>query len=601
MLQSRRPSDELTPIDGIAPAAGERRMCLLIIGEGFVATHPLPETGDLIIGRSEDADICIDVSSVSRRHALLHIGSAVQIEDLGSANGTFVDDQRLQPGVAARMTAGSMFELGSTMLIVQDTYTATRPRRIWTHGYFEARLEEECARAERADSSFSVLRIRVHDKQAKAVAMHEILLATLRSGDILATYGPDDYEVLIVDASADEAGRILSRIADRLRAKGANARTGIASFPGDGRVPAALMARACAQVDDPSEAEATLEIVVESPVMRRLHKLVERAAASDINVLILGETGVGKEIFAERLHALSSRVAHPLIRLNCAALPESLLESELFGHERGAFSGAVAAKVGLLESADGGTLFLDEVGDMPASLQAKLLRVLEAQQVRRVGGIESRDIDIRVVAATHRNLEAEVAAGRFRQDLFFRLNGLSIVVPPLRDRKEEIELLAETFAADTCRRHQRPAPAIADKAVRAMRRYEWPGNIRELRNVIERAVVLCGNGPITLEHLPSDKMASTFEMAKIATAHHPLAAVETNPDQRAPARAQTLPETLDLRAAVRQRERELIERALRESDGNQTRAAKLLGISRRTLISKIEDQGLERPRGGKRR
>jgi DNA-binding NtrC family response regulator len=603
MLKTRRFTDELTPIDGIVNPDTDRRMCLLIIGEGFVGTHPLPDSGDLIIGRSEDADVCIDVPSVSRRHALLHIGSTMQIEDLGSANGTFVHDQRLERGVAAALQTGAMFEVGSTMLIVQDSYTAARPRRIWTHGYFEARLEEECTRGGRANGSFSLLRIRTDGKKAKAHALHELLLAALRPSDILATYGPDDFEVLVVDATVEESTRILRRICDRLSAKGAQVRTGIASFPHDGRVPEALMARACAQIEegqDPDEVSGA--IVVESPMMKTLHKMVERVAASDINVLILGETGVGKEVFAERIHTLSSRVAEPLLRLNCAALSENLLESELFGHERGAFTGAVSAKQGLLEAANGGTLFLDEIGDMPLSLQAKLLRVLEARCVRRVGGIEPRPIDIRIVAATHRDLETDITNGRFRQDLFFRLNGISIVVPPLRERKEEIEALARSFVAASCKRQHKPRPEIGNRAVRALRRYEWPGNIRELRNVMERAVLLCGPDPIGLEHLPADKMAGTFEMSKMkATGFEPPTTPIEAPAAKFGPRADTAVETIDLKTGIRERERELIQLALQRSSGNQTKAAKLLGISRRTLISKIEDHGLPRPRKDKRK
>ena len=594
MLKGGRFQDELTPIEGIR-LESNNRLCLLIIGDGFVSTYPLPESGDLIIGRAEDADIPIDVASVSRRHALLHVGSTICIEDLGRANGTFINETRLQRGRAATLGPGAMFELGSTMLILQDSHTASRPRRIWTHGYFEARLEDECARAERSGGSFSLLRIRAENKQAKTAAMHELLLSTLRPGDILASYGPDDYEVLIVDATPNESRQVIERLERRLEQKGAAIRTGCASYPHDGRAPELLMAHACAQVDAGVGDVTAGGIIIESGVMKSLHKLAERVAASDINVLILGETGVGKEVFAERIHALSPRAAGPLLRLNCTALSDTLLESELFGHERGAFTGATAAKPGLLETASGGTVFLDEIGDMPLALQAKLLRVLEQRCVRRVGGIENRPIDIRIVAATHRDLESEVQRDRFRQDLFFRINGISLVVPPLRDRREEIEPLARTFI-EAARKRQRVGPIeLSDKALRAMQRYEWPGNIRELRNVIERAVLLCTDGVLTLVHLPSDKMASTFEMMKMKLDYSPP------PQPPTPPRAREAPEPVDLKTGIQQRERELIRDALERAGGNQTRAAKLLGISRRTLITRIEQHGLPRPRKNKRR
>ncbi len=608
----RFPEDP-TPIDGLRPVNVGRQTCLLIIGDGFVTTFPLPESGDLIIGRSMDADLSIDVTSISRRHALLHIGATIQIEDLGSANGTFVNEQRLARGSAATLVPGTMFELGSIMCILQDSYSAARPRRIWTHGYFEARLEEECARAERCNDTFSVLRIQAEDKQAKGEAMAELLLAVLRPSDILATYGPNDYEVLVVGATVKESSDILERVQERLRAKGANARTGIASYPRDGRVPEALMAKACARVTATDRTtQESARIVVEADVMKSLHKLVSRVAASNINVLILGETGVGKEIFAERIHTLSPRVESPLLRLNCAALSTTMLESELFGHERGAFTGAVAAKPGLLETASGGTVFLDEIGDMPLDLQAKLLRVLETRCVRRVGGLKSRNIDIRIVAATHRDLEGAVRSGAFRQDLFFRLNGISIVVPPLRDRTEEIAALAKSFVAIACHRQGRAPMDIEPQAARALLRYEWPGNIRELRNIMERAVLLSNGDKIALEHFPEDKLASTFKMSKVtvapvapplepsAPAPRPTTSVWSNPG-RSRKRASTEVQAIDLKGGVDEREREIIKDALARSRGNQTQAAKLLGISRRTLISRIEKYGLPRPRKHKQR
>jgi len=601
--------DDPTPIDGQLLRDDGRQTCLLIIGDGFVATFPLPESGDLIIGRSVEADIQIDVTSVSRRHALLHIGSTMQIEDLGSANGTFVNEERLERGVAATLAPGSMFELGSIMVVLQDSYTAARPRRIWTHGYFEARLEEECARAERTQGAFSVLRIRADDKHSKVQAVAEILLAVLRPSDILATYGPSDYEVLVVGANADESRAVLERVQERLRSKGAKTRTGIASYPANGRVPEALMAAACAELDiSEDKAPAVPEIVVEAEVMKSLHKLVGRVATSNINVLILGETGVGKEIFAERIHTLSPRVEKPLLRLNCAALSTTMLESELFGHERGAFTGAVAAKKGLLETANGGTVFLDEIGDMPIELQAKLLRVLETRNVRRVGGLEARQIDIRIVAATHRHLESEIEAGNFRQDLFFRLNGISIVVPPLRDRAEELEALARTFIASACTRENRRPMELDRKALRALRRYGWPGNIRELRNIMERAVLLCTDGLIGLEHFPADKLSSTFEMSKVVIKKTPVPPAHAIPGVRRAATApfarvdtgEPAPQDMNLKSGVKEREREIIKDALERSRGNQTQAAKLLGVSRRTLISRIEKYGLPRPRKGRR-
>jgi two-component system, NtrC family, response regulator AtoC len=311
--------------------------------------------------------------------------------------------------------------------------------------------------------------------------------------------------------------------------------------------------------------------------MLELYRLVECVAAGTINVLLIGETGVGKEIIAERLHRMSPRASEPLLRLHCAALSDSLLESELFGHERGAFTGAFEARPGLLETADGGTVFLDEVGELPPSIQVKLLRVIEDQKVWPVGGRKPREIDVRFVSATNRDLEKEVAAGRFRQDLFFRLNGILINVPPLRERVSEIVPLAKDFIAYACQKMGRAeVPRLAPDTVEHLQHYDWPGNVRELRNIMERAVLLCTGNSIAPDHLPVDKMQNST-----STVHE-----ASSPD----ARAHTLEQQLE------DQERNRILDALERSHGNQTRAAKLLGVSRGTLMAWLDRFSLPRPR-----
>ena len=331
------------------------------------------------------------------------------------------------------------------------------------------------------------------------------------------------------------------------------------------------------------------EIVVEDPAMRRLHTLLDRVADGVIHVLLLGETGVGKEVFAERLHRRSPRRERPFVKINCAALTESLIESELFGHEKGAFSGAVAARPGLLETAEGGTVFLDEVGELTLALQAKLLRVLEDRLVRRVGGVKALPVDVRIVAATNRELEAEIAAGRYRADLYFRLGGFVLTIPPLRERVGEIAPLALWFTRAAAEQSGRPTPSVSDEAMALLAAYRWPGNIRELRNVMARAVLLSSSGTITPEHLPIEKMAPVV-------ARPAAAVVRPSTDAAAPAAEDTasLPDTL--RAALSVVERQRIADALDRCAGNQTRAAQMLGISRRALVTKLEQHGLPRPR-----
>ncbi len=415
---------------------GDRRLCLLVVHESHLATYPLPATGTVVIGRSREVDLKLDLKPISRRHIALHMGDTITLEDLGSSNGTRVREQTVPPETSVVIAPGDAIELGSVLLVIQ----------------------------------------RVMRQSGTAV-----------------------------------------RAAER------------------------------------------------SDTMRTLDKMVSRVALGEINVLLHGETGAGKEGFAERIHAGSTRKKAPLLRLNCAALAESLLESELFGYEKGAFTGATQTKPGLLETADGGTVFLDEIGDLPLQLQAKLLRVIEEREVMRIGALKPRPIDVRFVAATHKDLEAECERGAFRKDLYFRIAGVTIVIPPLRERLDELEGLAKTFAREVCERAKRPQVKISKAALAQLRAYSWPGNIRELRNVIERAVLLADD-TIEVEHLPGTKTA-------------PAAAPAT-----------------DLRAGVVAYERQRIVEALDACGGNQTKAAKQLGISRRTLIERLDEFDLPRPR-----
>jgi DNA-binding NtrC family response regulator len=258
-----------------------------------------------------------------------------------------------------------------------------------------------------------------------------------------------------------------------------------------------LARRAEALRSDVSQSYPVGGMVGESAAMREVFERIHKVAQTDTTVLILGESGTGKELVARALHELSPRREAPVIAVNCAAIPDSLIESELFGHEKGAFTGAVSASRGLVEAADGGTLFLDEVGELPPAAQARLLRVLQEGEIRRVGSPTARKVNIRLVAATHRDLDALVTDGRFRSDLYFRLRVMEIRLPPLRERGNDIGGLATFLLEKTCRRLNRPPLAFAPEALTAMRAHDWPGNVRELENAIERAVILCEDGLIT--------------------------------------------------------------------------------------------------------
>ena len=429
-----------------------------------ITVVPLPTRGTVTLGRHEACDVWIDNCSVSRRHAILHLGPVLRIQDLGSINGTFVRDAR-------------------------STTDTTHPLRRLSKETFEITIGER------------------------------------------VNLGP--IPIVVRRAAAKNQG---------------------ASAPDHGAV-------------------------MRDPAMQALYDQVTRAARSPISVLVLGETGVGKELLARAVHERSPRARGPFLELNCAALPPSLLESELFGHEKNAFTGANQARAGLLESADGGTIFLDEVGELPLPVQIKLLRVLEDRKVLRIGGRMARKLDVRFVSATNRDLDAEVARGMFRQDLYFRLNGVSFVIPPLRARVAEIAPLAELFLAAAGQTLDRTEPLrLSPEALGYLERYAWPGNVRELRNVMERAAVLSSGDAI----LPADLPGHITNVASGPVRGAGVPAVSAAAGKPA--------------AAEGAMERQRIIEALQRSAGNQTRAAKLLGMPLRTLVNRLAEHDIPRPR-----
>ncbi len=314
-------------------------------------------------------------------------------------------------------------------------------------------------------------------------------------------------------------------------------------------------------------------VVAESPAMRSALEVVAKVAPHRTTVLITGPSGTGKEVLARALHRLSPRSEQPFVAVNCAAIPEALLESELFGHVRGAFTGAVSDHRGLFEQATGSTLFLDEIGDLPTALQSKLLRVLQDGEVRRVGDRVTRQVDTRVVAATARDLDVDVKSGRFREDLFYRLNVVGIKLPALSERPEDVPALIRLLTETHVTRLGVPAPVLEPEALRALLDYDWPGNVRELSNALERAIVLSRSGHVTLDDLPASVVAGS-----------------------AAAAVPSLPEgVLSLKRHAVAAQGEVIREALQRAGGNRRRAAALLGISVRSLFYKLKALGLTDP------
>jgi DNA-binding NtrC family response regulator len=549
---------------------------LILLGKS-PRTEVLPVVGTVCVGRSEQADVQLDEPAVSRRHFNLHINSSVVLEDLGSANGTVVRGRKVPSGRRVNVRPGDTIEIGRALLVLQRSKILPVdgiPLR--SHEYFQERLDEECRRG--GDRAFGLFRVRTRPGLGQELLRR---MAEMLTSSVIAVgeFGPDDYEVLVLGSEPDPGA-----LFGILSVGGLG--FGLAWFPRDGRSAAELLERASTRLQSSTQprnapagrkgTETSGQWGVGSSrgaggFLEQLEPVLDRIAPTRLSVLLVGETGVGKGVLAEEIHRRSNRSEGPFIPLHCAEFPESLLEGELFGYERAAFTGAAQAKTGLVEAADGGTLFLDEVAEIPRAVQVKLLRVLENGEVRRLGSVKPRKIDIRLVSASGKDLEQECAKGTFGPDLYFRLNGLTLWIPPLRERTQEIEALAHKFIAEFSANLGVAAPAVlSPEALEALRSHPWDGNIRELRNAMERAVALCTEGVITRRHLPSGR-----------TRLIPRPVPRQEPS--------VPPPEAD--------ERSRIAAALESCGGNQSKAAKLLGMSRRTLVTKLEKYGFPRPIG----
>jgi DNA-binding NtrC family response regulator/pSer/pThr/pTyr-binding forkhead associated (FHA) protein len=561
-----------------------RRASFLVIEENNSALFELPASGAVIIGRAPDATLRLEDQSASRHHARVEVGdNGALLYDLGSRNGTRINGERVE--AAHTLRSGDLVTICNTALIFRHSDVAPSLRPIFGIGQLRQRLEEEIDRSLRYGRPVALLCCHFLARPSPAVVAAS-LQGQLRIMDTAAWSSDRDLLLLLPEFALPEATQFAERLL-HVVATG-DVQIGVVACPNDGLSADPLIAAAISAAQSgqapgrPTTTEDTVRsitvgerrILLADPAMGRLYDLIEKLASTDLPVLVHGETGVGKEIAAYTLHHRSKRREYPLVSLNCAAFTENLIESELFGHERGAFSGAVTTKQGLLEMAHRGTLFLDEIGEMPLSLQAKLLRVLETQKLMRVGDTKERQIDIRIVAATNRDLQSEVTAGRFRKDLFFRLSTARILLPPLRDRPRELPVLARALLAEACQKRGRPPMTIAPATMGQLLSYRWPGNVRELRNLTEYVAATVEEDTLLPWHLED----------QLAASDSPSAASDA-----AGGSGLSTPKSFrPIDEELRELERKRMQEALLASGGVHVRAAELIAMPIRTFTAKLK-------------
>ncbi|MGK4004174.1 sigma 54-interacting transcriptional regulator [Sorangium sp. So ce1036] len=606
------PGSFIDAIRRVRPA--EQCISLLIYHRDGSERVVLRPNTPVVIGRAPPSQVRIQDTSLSREHARFTAsGGVITVEDLQSTNGTWVGGARVE---RAEIRSGDSVMLGSVLVSVRVlTPEESASDVLLTHERFRVILEEEVRRAHYFGRSFAVLMVR----PARGAGAHVSrfvarVRALLRPVDRVALYSPDTLAILLTEARPDVATALARAITAPSGDEEIPMLAGVATFPDTASDPEKLLelswsAARGATLDnavrsapagtwtlgeDAGLPEKGGEPVAVSPEMRHILQMVARVSRSPIPVLLLGETGTGKEVLARAIHERGARQGRPMVCVNCGAIPQQLVESTLFGHERGSFTGASQQQRGVFEVADGGTVFLDEVAELPLPAQAALLRVLETRRITRVGSSREIEVDVRIIAATHRDVEALCASGGFRLDLLYRLNAMTLTIPPLRARPEEIEPLALRFLHQANRANGRSIRGIEPGALELLRAYAWPGNARELRNAIERAVVIAEGEWIVEQDLP--------ERVRAGRPLQVAAAQRTEPDdeptpaapEAAAPDAAAQDGTDDLKMRLQRYESQILVEALRAAGWNQREAARALNIPLRTLVHKLKVLGIKK-------
>ena len=586
-------------------ANGPVRVHLVVSSPRASRIYDLEEGETLLVGRSSDIHVTVDDPMVSRIHTQVERREdGVSVMDRGSSNGTWVNGKMIEDRFM--IGPGDEVKLGSTVLtIVEASALPAYRRSVMPHEEFMVRFGYELERARLHGVPIGLIYMDPTVFDSTEERLVTTFMEVMGPGDMLGHAEGGEFLVLLPEGSRQRTEGLVRQFLE-LVLDPAESRKGIgvSVFPDGGMDTASLLRTAkrtsakrewrrslapppSATDEDPraitvvegvsSDADPEQSFIARDPAMRSLIKLAKKVAVADVPALITGETGAGKEVLARYVHINSPRMRGPFVKVNCATLPPSVIESELFGHEKGGFTGAEDKRIGFFESGNFGTVVLDEITELPLSIQVKLLRFLDDFTITRVGSSKEVLLDVRVLALTNRDVEEEVRTGRFRQDLYYRLSTFVLFVPPLRGRREDIPVLARYFTLRAARRSRQPVPVVSDSYVERLASHTWPGNVRELRNVVEASMIRCEDDELLPEHLPAMRSARD---------------------------APPLPNGVagGVPGTIRQRkeaaEAEEIRKALDSTGGNQTAAAKILGVSRRTLWTKIRQYGIEFKKGG---